>query len=183
VRTFRILFLIVVMGFVGLSTGAAADPATVAAALRPTAAVTAVTEAAAAVAAPVAAPVPAAPVAPARAAGTPCSATARACVDLSSKQAWLIANGVVEYGPVPIATGRSGYRTPPGTFKVTFKSRHHVSSIYGSRMPYSVFFNRGIAFHQGDLGSGSHGCVRLSRAAAQTFFASLSPGDVVQVVR
>jgi lipoprotein-anchoring transpeptidase ErfK/SrfK len=66
---------------------------------------------------------------------------------------------------------------------VSFHSRHHVSSIYGSRMPYSVFFNGGIAFHQGDLGGRSHGCVRLSRSAAQTFFATLQRGDVVQVVR
>jgi lipoprotein-anchoring transpeptidase ErfK/SrfK len=66
---------------------------------------------------------------------------------------------------------------------VAFHSRHHVSSIYGSRMPYSVFFNGGIAFHQGDLGGRSHGCVRLSRSAAQTFFATLQRGDVVQVVR
>jgi uncharacterized membrane protein len=147
VRAFRILFLVVVMGVVGLSTAAVAQAA------------------------------------PARVAGTPCSDGVRACVDLSAKQAWLIENGVVTYGPVPIASGKSGYRTPPGTFKVSFKSRNHVSSIYGSRMPYSVFFNRGIAFHQGDLRSGSHGCVRLSRAAAQTFFGSLAPGDVVQVVR
>lgn len=149
-RAFRILFLVVVMGVVGLSTAAVAQ---------------------------------AAPAAPARVAGTPCADNVRACVDLSAKQAWLIENGVVTYGPVPIASGKAGYRTPPGTFKVTFKSRNHVSSIYGTPMPYSVFFNRGIAFHQGDLRSGSHGCIRLSRAAAQTFFSRLAPGDVVQVVR
>lgn len=166
-RAFRVLFVVLIVGFVGLSTGAAADPATVAAAQRATAAV--------------AQALPAAPAAPARVAGTPCADNVRACVDLSSKQAWLIENGVVTYGPVPIAHGKRGHRTPPGTFTVSFKSRHHVSSIYGSRMPFSVFFNRGIAFHQGDLGSQSHGCVRLSRAAAQTFFNSLRPGDVVQV--
>lgn len=126
--------------------------------------------------------VQAAPAAPMRVAGTPCSATARACVDLSGNQAWLIRDGVVEYGPVPVAHGKKGHRTPPGTFRVSFHSRNHVSSIYGSRMPYSVFFNGGIAFHQGDLGGRSHGCVRLSRAAAQTFFATLQRGDVVHVV-
>jgi hypothetical protein len=121
--------------------------------------------------------------APARVAGTPCAATARACVDLSSNRAWLIRKGAVEYGPVPIAHGRQGHRTPPGTFRVTFKKRHHVSSIYGTPMPYSVFFNRGIAFHQGNLRGQSYGCVLLSREAAGTFFDALSPGDVVQVVR
>jgi hypothetical protein len=115
-------------------------------------------------------------------AGAPCGARARACVDLSANQAWLMRGGVVEYGPVPIAHGRTGYRTPPGTFAVTFKSRHHVSSIYDVPMPYAVFFNRGIAFHHGDLGSQSHGCIRLSATAAQTFFNALQPGNVVQVV-
>lgn len=114
--------------------------------------------------------------------GTPCSARARACVDLDSDQAWLIRNGRVSYGPVPIAHGRPGYETPAGTFRVSFHSRHHVSSIYGSSMPWSVFFNRGIAFHQGDLGGQSHGCVRLSRSAAEEFYTSLVDGDVVQVV-
>jgi hypothetical protein len=120
---------------------------------------------------------------PARVPGTPCAASARVCVDLSANQAWLIRGGAVEYGPVPIRHGRKGYRTPPGTFRVTFKSRDHVSSIWDASMPYSVFFNGGIAFHQGSLREQSHGCIRLSRDAAHTFFGSLSRGDVVQVVR
>jgi lipoprotein-anchoring transpeptidase ErfK/SrfK len=50
-------------------------------------------------------------------------------------------------------------------------------------MPYSVFFtNSGIAFHQGSLSVPSHGCIHLSKAAAVTFFNTLSVGQVVQVV-
>ena len=134
-----------------------------------------------AVAAAVAAAVPTA--APSRVAGTPCTSTARACVELSTNRAWLIRNGVVSYGPVPISHGRKGHRTPPGTFRVTFRNIDHVSSIYGTPMPYSVFFNGGIAFHQGDIRSGSAGCVRMQRAAAREFYSSLRRGDVVQVVR
>jgi hypothetical protein len=116
------------------------------------------------------------------AAGTPCSASARACVDLSARQAWLIRGGVVEYGPVPVSHGKKGWRTPPGTFHVTFKDRYHRSSLFNDApMPNSVFFNGGIAFHQGSLVP-THGCVRLTPAASQKFFASLRPGDVVQVV-
>jgi lipoprotein-anchoring transpeptidase ErfK/SrfK len=115
-------------------------------------------------------------------AGTPCRATARACVELGTNRAWLIRDGVVEYGPVPITHGRKGYSTPAGTFRVSFKSRDHVSSVYDAAMPYSVFFNGGIAFHQGSLREKSHGCIHLSRTAARTFFGSLVRGDVVQVV-
>lgn len=49
-------------------------------------------------------------------------------------------------------------------------------------MPYSGFFNGGIAFHEGSLDRQSDGCVRMTREGAQTFFAALSPGDVVEVV-
>ena len=119
----------------------------------------------------------------ARVAGTPCTSAARACVDLSSNQAWLIRNGRVSYGPVPVSHGRRGHRTPPGTFRVTFRDVDHVSSIYGTPMPYSVFFNGGIAFHQGDIGGQSAGCVRMQRSAAREFYTSLRRGDVVQVVR
>jgi lipoprotein-anchoring transpeptidase ErfK/SrfK len=140
---------------------------------------------AAAPAAPVVAPekAPARPAAPTVVPGTPCASTARACVDLSANQAWLISGGAVSYGPVPITSGRKGFRTPPGTFRVTFKNRDHVSSIYDAPMPYSVFFNGGIAFHQGSLREKSHGCIHLSRAAAKSFFGALGRGDVVQVVR
>jgi lipoprotein-anchoring transpeptidase ErfK/SrfK len=114
--------------------------------------------------------------------GTPCSTAARACIDLSARRAWLIRGGVVQYGPVPITSGRAGFRTPVGDFRVTFKDIDHLSSIFNNApMPYSVFFNGGIAFHQGSLSVPSHGCIHLSRAAARTFFASLTPGNVVQV--
>ncbi len=132
-----------------------------------------------------AAPAQAAPAQVAAAAlvpGTPCTTAARACIDLSAKRAWLIRGGVVQYGPVPITSGRPGYRTPVGDFRVTFKDIDHLSSIFNNApMPYSVFFNGGIAFHQGSLSVPSHGCIHLSAAAARTFFASLAPGNVVQV--
>jgi len=119
----------------------------------------------------------------ANAASTPCSAAARACVDLSTQQAWLTHNGKVTYGPVKVKTGRASAPTDPGTFHVTFRDLHHVSSVYGSPMPYSVFFNGGDAFHEGSLTVSSHGCVHLSRSAAATFYNTLRKGDVVQVVR
>jgi lipoprotein-anchoring transpeptidase ErfK/SrfK len=116
--------------------------------------------------------------------GSPCSAAARACVDLSSQQAWLMRGGNVTYGPVPVATGKASAPTVPGTFHVTWKDLHHRSSeFHNAPMPYSVFFNGGDAFHEGSLTDPSHGCVHLSRGAAATFYSSLKPGDVVQVVR
>lgn len=117
--------------------------------------------------------------------GTPCNATARACIDLSANQSWLLDGaGNVTYGPVPITHGRKGYRTPAGSFKVGWKDIDHKSSIFDNApMPYSVFFNGGIAFHEGSLTVLSHGCIHLSHAAAKTYYNSLRVGDVVQVVQ
>ena len=92
-------------------------------------------------------------------------------------------DGAVTYGPVPITSGKPGHETPPGTFSVTFKDRDHVSREFNNApMPYSVFFNGGIAFHEGSLGDESSGCIHLSHAAAKTFFANLQPGETVVVV-
>jgi L,D-transpeptidase catalytic domain len=139
---------------------------------------------------PAAAPAPAAPqpppkpAAPAKPAGVPCAATVRACIDLAHNKAWLLRGGVVEYGPVPITSGKPGYRTPVGTFRVLSKERLHLSRAFDNApMPYSVFFIPGIAFHQGSLAVTSHGCIHLSKSAAIRFFGSLARGDVVQAVR
>jgi lipoprotein-anchoring transpeptidase ErfK/SrfK len=116
-------------------------------------------------------------------AGVPCGEGADACIDLSANQSWLIADGAVSYGPVPITHGRPGYLTPPGTFQVGWKDIDHKSSEFNDApMPFSVFFNGGIAFHQGSLSQLSHGCIHLSPAAAEAFYNGLAVGDTVQVV-
>ncbi|MGH3824228.1 MAG: L,D-transpeptidase [Pseudonocardiaceae bacterium] len=117
-------------------------------------------------------------------AAAPCGSSATACVSLSSQRAWLMSGGQVTYGPTPITSGKPGWRTPPGVFRVLWKDKNHRSRQFNNApMPYSVFFtSTGIAFHQGSLSTPSHGCVRLSKNAAATFFNTLSVGQVVQVV-
>lgn len=118
----------------------------------------------------------------AAATGTPCAATAVACVDLSAHEAWLLHDGQVVYGPVHAEGGRTGWGTAVGTFHVTMKAAHFYSTEFHAPMPYSVFFYRGDAFHEGSATTPSHGCVHLSLSAAQTFYQDLSVGDEVQVV-
>lgn len=130
-----------------------------------------------------AAPSPAAVPAATAAAGVPCRAGVRACVRLSTNQAWLLDGSKVVTGPIRISHGRAGFRTPPGSFRVSFKDQDHISSAFDDApMPYSVFFNGDIAFHQGSVRVTSHGCIHLPLTAARTFFANLRPGDRVQVV-
>ena len=115
--------------------------------------------------------------------GSPCSAAAKACVDLSKQQAWLTdGNGHVTYGPVPARGGAKGAKTPKGSFKVLWKDEHHLSKEFNNApMPYSVFFYPGDAFHGGNPNAASNGCVHLNVGAAQRFFSSLNVGDKVEV--
>jgi hypothetical protein len=114
--------------------------------------------------------------------GTPCTAAAAACVDMTAKRAWLIKDGQVLLGPVRIETGGPGKETPIGTFRVQWKNKDHISAEYGTPMPYAVLFvEGGIAFHQGTLRRQSAGCVRLSEADALAFHDVLQIGDEVQV--
>lgn len=121
--------------------------------------------------------------------GTPCTNSARACVDLVTQKAWLIGpDGKVLRGPVPITSGGPGQETPLGTFRVLSKDATHKSNEYKTPqglpapMPWSTFFAAGgIAFHGGSLVRASAGCVHLSDADAQAFFNSLRIGDEVQV--
>jgi hypothetical protein len=180
-RAVRVLLFVVVVGVVAaLISGPGPRPVRVDAASRPVAEIA--TDLGPVLAAALAPAVAVVDRFPALVPGTPCMSTARACIDLSANRTWLITGGKVSYGPVPITSGRPGWRTPPGTFRVTFKSINHKSTIFDDApMPYSVFFNGGIAFHQGSLRVPSHGCIHLSPAAARTYFGTLKPGDVVQV--
>jgi lipoprotein-anchoring transpeptidase ErfK/SrfK len=103
-------------------------------------------------------------------------------VSLSTKQAWLLTGGTIDFGAVPISYGGPEHPTPTGTWPVSWKDEVHTSSIYGDPMPFSVFFAPGgIAFHEGRLGEASHGCIRLDLPSAQTFFTSLTTGQLVQI--
>jgi hypothetical protein len=134
---------------------------------------------------PAPAPAAAAPSgsAPALVDGTPCTATAKACVDLAQNKAWLIQDGNVVRGPVTITHGAKGEDTPVGTFDVQWKDNNHHSAEYGNApMLYSVFFAPGgIAFHEGSMEKESAGCVHLSHDDAVAWYDTLQVGDEVQI--
>lgn len=117
--------------------------------------------------------------------GTPCSDSARACADLVGLRAWLLRDGQVVRGPVPISIGGAGTATPTGTFSVEWKNKNHRSAEFNNApMPFAVFFAPGgIAFHQGSLQTTSAGCIRLGRDDAAAFYDELQVGDEVQVHR
>lgn len=114
--------------------------------------------------------------------GTPCTSTAKACVDVAGRQAWLIDKGVVTRGPVQVMTGDQDDPTPIGTFHVQWKAEQYTSRQYLTQMPYSVFFaDGGVAFHEGPQNTYSAGCVKLVHDDAVAWFNYLQVGDEVQV--
>lgn len=112
----------------------------------------------------------------------PCPAAAKACIDLTNNVSWIQDGGKITYGPVPITSGMPGHRTRTGTFRVYWKDKNHRSSIFGGApMPNSLFFDGGIAFHQGSLSDPSHGCIHLGGAASQEYWNRLGVGATVYV--
>ena len=75
-----------------------------------------------------------------------------------------------------ISSGRTGHETPTGKFTPAWKAKMWHSLKYNmAPMPYSVFFNGGIATHRTNavkrLGHpASHGCIRLTTPNARKFY-------------
>lgn len=111
----------------------------------------------------------------------PCPADAKVCVDLDGRRTWLQRNGEVYYGPVSHAPGKPGQETPRGTFWVNRKVKDEISYEFNNApMPYAVYFTyNGHAFHEGNLGYESAGCVRLNHNDAVTYFNELQINDKV----
>ena len=124
-------------------------------------------------------------------AGTPCTVTARACVDLDTQRSWLFTDGKITHGPVPVAIGGPGKETPVGhSLRVYRKEQLHKSGEYTmtngepAPMPWAVFFqDGGIAFHSGDPNRSSAGCIHVPPDEAKAYFDYLQIGDQVQVVK
>lgn len=85
-----------------------------------------------------------------------------------------------------VSTGRAGYRTPNGTFKVGLKRRFHRSTLYDDApMPFSVQVVGDIFIHgytSVPKAPASHGCIRLPlNGTAEYFFDWVEPGTAVNV--
>jgi hypothetical protein len=98
-------------------------------------------------------------------------------IDKSAQRMTVSVDGVTRY-VWPVSTGRAGYDTPSGTFKINRLDADHQSQEWdGAPMPHTMFFDlRGHAIHGffdvKHLGQPvSHGCVRLAPANAATLFA------------
>ncbi len=88
------------------------------------------------------------------------------CVDKSSSSVRWVVDGATKL-TLDARFGGEGRETREGLFSVLRKSRDHVSNLYGSSMPFAMFFSGGQAVHyspdfaaNGYYGA-SHGCVNI----------------------
>src|SRR5207244_7783752 len=127
-------------------------------------------------------------------------------VSLDQQRAYFY-RGKKVVGESTISTGRHGFETPPGVYKVTQKDPDHVSNLYGdyvdeegdvvkknvdvtkdpqppntefrgAKMPYFLRFTKGYGLHAGHLPGyrASHGCIRMPRALAKSFYNAVDIG-------
>jgi len=107
---------------------------------------------------------------------TPAGANIVVTIDKTTQQMSVAVDGAPRY-VWPVSTGRAGYDTPNGTFKVNRMDADHLSQEWDNApMPHTMFFDmRGHAIHGffdvKHLGLPvSHGCVRLAPDHAATLF-------------
>ncbi|MFF4093359.1 peptidoglycan-binding protein [Streptomyces sp. NPDC001834] len=109
------------------------------------------------------------------------------CISKNSRTlSWMIDGRIVS--SMDVRFGSQYTPTREGTFSVFWKSRHHVSTIYHTAMPYAMFFSGGQAVHysadfaaRGYAGA-SHGCVNVrDERKIASLFAQVKEGDKVVV--
>ena len=88
------------------------------------------------------------------------------CISKSTRKLVWVVNGKALLR-MDVRFGSEQNPTREGAFTVYWKSRDHVSSTYGSKMPFAMFFSGGEAVHyssdfaaRGYAGA-SHGCVNV----------------------
>ncbi|GGV80617.1 lipoprotein [Streptomyces griseoloalbus] len=109
------------------------------------------------------------------------------CISKSSRTLrWMIDGRTVS--TMPVRFGSAYTPTREGVFRIYWKSRHHVSTLYDSPMPYAMFFSGGQAVHfsadfaaRGYAGA-SHGCVNVGdEGAVARLYGQVRDGDKVVV--
>lgn len=112
------------------------------------------------------------------------------CASKSDRKLRWVVNGEVKL-TLDARFGSVRHPTREGTFNVGWKSRYHVSSIYGTSMPWAMFFSGGQAVHYSENfriygwnHPGSAGCINIRDAARLDWlYKQVRVGDKVVVYR
>ena len=132
-------------------------------------------------------------------------------INLTEQAAYLFEDGRLAFVS-PIASGKEGWGTPTGSFRIISKDLNHQSGNFGlvidaygrivnpnavpgsyvppgcryipAPMPYFMEFRKYVGMHGGFLPGypASHGCVRMPKDLAAEFFARVRIGTPVKVI-
>ncbi|MEU4846333.1 L,D-transpeptidase family protein [Streptomyces gilvosporeus] len=107
------------------------------------------------------------------------------CVDLNRQLLWVQQDGEVVFRPVAVRSGRPQMDTRNGTYRIYWRHKNHMSSLYHTPMPFAQFFDGGEALHgvYDDVyaGAGSHGCINLQFEDSEKLWGLLDRNDLVYV--
>ncbi|MFH8607809.1 L,D-transpeptidase family protein [Streptomyces sp. NPDC018029] len=111
------------------------------------------------------------------------------CIAKSSRTlTWMIDGRAVS--TMDVRFGSQYTPTREGAFTVYWKSRHHVSTLYDTAMPYAMFFSGGQAVHYSSdfaatgYAGASHGCVNVrDEKKIASLFAQVRNGDRVVIYK
>ena len=116
--------------------------------------------------------------------------TEREAVVFIDSQTIVYLEGGREANVALVSTGRAGFDTPTGEFRILYRRRSPVSSSYNVRMPYwqCITESGQIGLHQtfrsgtNNLGTRrSHGCIRMGQVTARWSYSWLPVGSTVRV--
>lgn len=114
----------------------------------------------------------------------PAGAGRRIVVSLSRQLAFLVNARDLVVRTVSVSTGRPGYATPPGVFRIYRRERDSWSNPYQVSLPWAAYFYRGYAFHgwaSVPVTPASHGCVRVPLPFAAEVFRYARLGTEVDI--
>jgi lipoprotein-anchoring transpeptidase ErfK/SrfK len=111
------------------------------------------------------------------------------CIDKTSRTLrWVIDGKVVKTMDARFGSTLNDTPTREGLFHVQSMDADHVSNLYGSSMPFAMFFSGGQAVHYSSdfatygYGGASHGCVNIrDYDGIQWLFSQVRVGDKVVV--
>jgi lipoprotein-anchoring transpeptidase ErfK/SrfK len=101
-----------------------------------------------------------------------------------AKGVTLLIEGFQVVRAIHSSSGRPGYSTPTGSYRVFRKEARSWSYPYSTWLPYASYFNAGIAFHAyTDVPAqpASHGCIRVPVPEAPFLYAFAAVGTPVTV--
>jgi lipoprotein-anchoring transpeptidase ErfK/SrfK len=104
---------------------------------------------------------------------------------LLDRQLALVEDGSQVARVLDVTTGKAGFETPTGSYRVFRKKQRSWSVPYKVWLPWASYFVGGVAFHEyPDVPPtpASHGCVRVPRWDAQWLYLQTPTGTPVTVL-